>query len=408
MAYLIQILSTFIFLIDESPSPKSENTKTQISAEYDENGALRLRTGPHSTLRIGGYVETFYSYNFNKPSNGLTNYRAFDNRHNAITLQNIALDTEWNSQYIFAHLAFQAGHAPATYYGVSEPSMPGFATGVSSSSASLWQYVQQANLGVYLPTKIPFTIDAGLFLSPIGPESLATHENWTWSHTPLFFALPFYHVGIRGGVKVHPNHFLRLGLYNGWNNIVDNNKEKSLALEYVFDHSEQLKITTVYFSGVERARNAPEGRAWRHTLDAYLQSQFIHRMALLVHACAGIEPNHFGLSWWTVGSLGFRVRALDWLYFTGQGAVLYEHRPRNEEGLAEAILLPSSWLAVGMFTADFRFVNHLSVKLEYRHDHAPSEIFFRGDIQGDGSSANSFVPNAIAQNTLTVGATAWF
>ncbi|MDB5219777.1 MAG: outer membrane protein, partial [Myxococcaceae bacterium] len=29
-----------------------------------------------------GYIETYYQWNFNHPSNGITNYRGFDNRHN--------------------------------------------------------------------------------------------------------------------------------------------------------------------------------------------------------------------------------------------------------------------------------------------------------------------------------------
>jgi hypothetical protein len=40
---------------------------------------------------IGGYVEAAYSYNFNNPSNGLTNYRGFDNRH----LCSFAREYEW-------------------------------------------------------------------------------------------------------------------------------------------------------------------------------------------------------------------------------------------------------------------------------------------------------------------------
>src|SRR5262245_32029295 len=46
-------------------------------------------------LRVGAYVEAFYQWNFNDPANGVTNYRGFDNRHNAITLANAALDASW-------------------------------------------------------------------------------------------------------------------------------------------------------------------------------------------------------------------------------------------------------------------------------------------------------------------------
>jgi hypothetical protein len=52
--------------------------------------------------------------------------------------------------------------------------------------------------------------------------------------------------------------------------------------------------------------------------------------------------------------------------------------------------------------------DHLSVRVEYRHDQAAGPTYFRGVVFGDGSSATPFLPNARSQDTLTVGATAWF
>src|SRR5215472_1116043 len=44
-----------------------------------------------------GYVEAYYAYNFNRPSNGITNFRGFDNRHNSFTLQNVALGANFTA-----------------------------------------------------------------------------------------------------------------------------------------------------------------------------------------------------------------------------------------------------------------------------------------------------------------------
>ena len=35
-----------------------------------------------ATLVLSGYVESFYQWNFNEPSNFITNFRGFDSRHN--------------------------------------------------------------------------------------------------------------------------------------------------------------------------------------------------------------------------------------------------------------------------------------------------------------------------------------
>lgn len=377
-----------------------------VVAYRDENGDLRFRTGKRSSIRIGGYVDLFYGFNFNQPSNGITNFRAFDNRHNALTLQNLALDSSFDSPYISARVAVQAGHAPNTYYAAGEPDLPGSA-GAGQSDADLWRYLQQAYITGHLPTKTPVDIDAGLFLSPLGPENLATHQNWSYSHSPMFFALPFYHVGLRAGVELTEEHFLRLGVYNGWNNVVDNNKEKSMALEYAYT-TERATIGAVYFTGVERPDKAPEGRAWRHTIDAYAMVSLGKRVELLLRPTVGFEPNNFGVSHWYGGNVALRVRALDWLFFHARGSLLREYWAESEDGVAAPIVLPSPWLAEATGTVDFRVFHHLSIKLEYRHDHARSSVFFYDEVAGAGTPDDPYTPNLDYQNTLTLGLAAYF
>ena len=48
--------------------------------------------GTQADLVLGGYAETFYQWNFNDPSSGITNFRGFDNRHNSFGLTNVVLD----------------------------------------------------------------------------------------------------------------------------------------------------------------------------------------------------------------------------------------------------------------------------------------------------------------------------
>lgn len=374
----------------------------------DDDG-VKIKTGGQSELTISGYVETVYSYNFNRPSNGITHYRTFDNRHNAITLQNLALDLGWDSKHALARIALQAGHAPNTYYGVSEPNMPG-ASGTPGSNAELWRYIQQAYVGWHLPgqSKVPITLEGGIFLSPLGPEGMATHENWTWSHTQLFFALPFYHAGARLHLQISDRHDLRFGVYNGWNNVVDNNPQKSLAAEYTYTHSENFLFNIVYFSGIERPPEAIEGQGWRHTVDTYVIGKPSKHVSLLLRPVAGFEPTRFGTAWYLAGHLGVRIQLAEWMYLATKGVLLREHRASTTEGSSAPIFYPTPWMASAIGTADFRPGKHFSLKLEYRHDQAGELLYFAGDVEGDGSDENPFVPTRTSQNTLTLGLTAWF
>ena len=46
--------------------------------------------------------------------------------------------------------------------------------------------------------------------------------------------------------------------------------------------------------------------------------------------------------------------------------------------------------------------------VERRSDYAKSDMFFKGSVQGGGSVAAPYVPNARHQTTLTLVTTTWF
>lgn len=364
-------------------------------------------SGPQneSKLTVGGYVEAYYAYNFNRPSNRITEFRAFDNRHNTFALQSAVLDASWANRHLEARLALQFGLATETYYRASEPSLPG-ASLTPSSGPDFFRHIQQAYLGWKAIPEV-LTVQAGLFLSPVGPESMATHDNWTWSHSMLFFGLPFYHAGARARWQINRKQALRLGVYNGWNDALDNNSEKTLGIEYNYDPSEELALGVVYVSGVERPDGAIEGRAWRHLLDLYAVWSPLERVALLAHADAGAEPNALGFSGWVAGDVRARVKLSRRFFFAVRGTTFLEQRAEKDGVTAAPIAIPAARMYSGSLTLEARPREQLSFKLEGRHDRASAPVFFSGRVAGDGSTT-PFLPNARAQTTVTLGATAWF
>ena len=57
-------------------------------------------------------------------------------------------------------------------------------------------------------------------------------------------------------------------------------------------------------------------------------------------------------------------------------------------------------------TVDVRPWDDVSFRVEYRHDQAQAPLYFDGQVQVD--AMDNFVPNARGQDTITLGATAWF
>ncbi len=352
----------------------------------------------------GAYAEVFYQWNMANPSNGITNFRGFDNRHNTFTIANVAIDAQWDFERLVGRVALQVGHTPSTYYS-AEPELPG-ASGSNASGAALWKYLQQAYAGYRFGVGRGLTISAGLFLSPIGPESMAVKDNWNWSRSNLFFGLPFYHTGVRASYPVNDSVSLTVAGYNGWNSVVDNNPEKSVSVQVVLSRP-SLIGSLLYFGGVERSKNAPEGRPWRHLFDAHLTWHARNWLSLLAHLNAGFEMTRFGASSWRGAALYARLKAIETLYLTVRTDIFSESVADNGTEKASALFFPSPWVASATVTIEYRPISRVSLRMEYRKDASAAPIYFRGSVETDGAS-EPFRPNTQGQDTLTLGITSWF
>src|SRR5262249_47697500 len=149
------------------------------AASPDREPAQPVQSAQPS-IQFGGWVEAYYAFNFNQPSNGITDLRGFDNRHNSFNLSNVAVDTQWDWEGVNGRVTLQWGSTPATVY-LAETAAPTLGSGVGAQSISLWQFVQQANVGYRIPIGSGLNVRAGLFLSPIGPENLNVKDNWFYS-----------------------------------------------------------------------------------------------------------------------------------------------------------------------------------------------------------------------------------
>lgn len=358
----------------------------------DSAAALLGQDTAVGRFTFAGTVEAFYQWNFNLPADGVTAFRGFDNRHNTFTISNAVLDARWDFKRVVGRLALQVGHTPSTYY-LSEPSSSG-GPGTNGTGPELWKFLQQANVGYSLEVGRGVLIDAGLFLSPVGPEAIQVKDNWNQSRSNLFFALPYYHAGVRASMPLGDRWAVTVAGFNGWNSVVDGNDEKSVMVQTTYTVEGKLAASFLYFGGVERPRAAPEGRAWRHLLDAHLTWVVSPRLSLLLHLDGGLEPNTFGLQGWFGGAGYARVKVLDWLFVTARADVLLEQVPPG----ATALFFPAPWVASQTLTLEAKPHPQVSARLEYRHDEAGAALF----------STRTGPLATPRQDTLTAGLATWF
>jgi len=346
-------------------------------------GSLAASDSP--SLTVGGYVEAYYALHLERPSNDVIAHRDFDDRSDTFALSSAVLHADAKMGRAFARLALQYGTAARSYY-AAEPN---------------FRPVQEAYAGYTAPIGRGLRVDAGLFLSPLGLEGLAVKDEWNWSRSNVWTGLPTYHVGARAAYPITDHDDLLVAVYNGWNQAIDANREKSFTVSYTHEIGARARTGAMYFAGVERPSGAPEGRAFRQLLDAYVAFGVGDRVDAKVYTDVGIEPNAFGLSGWAAGALYTRVRIMPWLFAAWRGDLFFEKVAEDRAGRAAPIFWPAPWVSSETLTLDARPHENVSVRLEYRHDLAASSIYFAGQVHGGAT-------NARTQDTMTLGATAWF
>jgi len=342
---------------------------------------------------VSGYIETYYALHAQDASNREIALRAFDVRSRSFALSNAVLDVKGETGPITARVIGQVGDTPDTYY-ASEPR---------------WRFIQAANLTAKAPHD--FVIEAGLFPSAIGPEVFAVKDNWNWSRSNLFYGLPFYHLG---AMVSHPMGdtpwTAKLHVYNGWNQIEDTNGYPSIAASAAYSEG-KTTAQLLYFGGVERPTGAPEGQPWRHLVDALAQVPVSDNVTLMGQLDVGLEHNAIGTSSWIAGALYAKVQLTPELFASVRGDYFDEQvaatTGRPPLRTATPIFWPVEWVAEGTATLAYQPVDHVSVRLEYRHDQAAANAYFGGTVPTDPMTMAD-VPNRDMQDTVTLGATAWF
>lgn len=359
---------------------------------------------PDRKFTLGGYLEGFYQYNFNNPGNGISNYRGYDTRHNTFTLQNAVLDAGFRAYDLTARIALQTGHLPSTVYG--QETRLGGTDGAGPTDDTLWRFLQRASAGWQATKSVLF--EAGLFTTSYGVETIAVKDNWNWSRSNQSLRLPNYQTGVKATFSLSEHFDLSTGVFNGWNTVVDNNDEKSISVQGIYKVDKSMTASLAYFGGIERTGGAPEGRPWRHYGEGFVQIDATDALQVAADASGGWEATRFGTHWFAGAALYGRLKMTEHLFGVLRGDRVWEDVAANASGSSSPILFPAKHVTSGTVTLDYRPVKGLSCRLEYRHDRAADDLYFRSSVQGDGSPTSPYVPNTRYQNTATAGVVAYF
>ena len=190
-----------------------------------------------SGLNVSGYIDAGYSY-ANRNVQTASTTRVFDAQNNSFTLHQFGL---------------QVAKQPTRGFG-------GVVNITAGSDAQVIQAFPDASGSMFDITQAygqyasgDLTLMAGKFVTLAGSEVIWTPSNYNFSRSILFGAIPFTHTGVRAGYAVSNTVTLYGGVNNGWDQLTDANKGKTLELGASIIPIKPLTINVTGYFGQERA-----------------------------------------------------------------------------------------------------------------------------------------------------------
>ena len=319
---------------------------------------------PEPKVQVGGWVDVYYGYNFNKVDPSL---RSFDVQHNTFSLS-------------AAEVNFTKAPTAQSRVGFRTDLWVGKAADLTAAyepetdGKEIYKHVQQAYVSL-LTGKVQW--DAGKFVTPMGAEVIESQDNWNYTRSILFgYAIPFYHLGVRASLPLNDKLSLGAQLVNGWNNASEINGSKTVHLSATVKPTASVTWIGSYMVGKE----TPGSNDTRHLFDTTLTVNATGKLSLMANYDYGKEGD---VEWWGIAAYAKLQATPSWAV-----AARYEYLDDTKGGFM-TFGTKAQTITV---TSDHTIAGALKARLEYRTDFADEDIFEKDDGSFKGS-----------QTTLTVG-----
>ncbi|MCE2790649.1 MAG: porin [Saprospiraceae bacterium] len=215
------------------------------------------------------------------------------NRHNEATVNLAMLDLRYNSSRLRARVAPGFGSYMNANYTAEQGGM---------------KFLVEANAGVKLFSNKDIWLDFGILGSPYTNESCVSRDHLMYTRSLAPEYVPYYLAGAKFSIPVHKKWSVYLYLVNGWQQIADQNKGKSIGTQVEYRPDDRNLINWDTYIGDERSEANPYNRM-RYFTDVY----WIHNPngVFSVTSClyAGIQQRQTaqGLrndGWWQANVIG--------------------------------------------------------------------------------------------------------
>jgi hypothetical protein len=320
------------------------------------------------SVTISGYIETYYSYDFNRPENNtrpgfLYNY----NRHNEFNINLGYVKANYAAERVRGNIALAVG----TYMNANYAAEQG-----------VLKNIFEANAGFKLTRSKNLWLDVGIMPSHIGFESAIGKDNWTLTRSLVAENSPYFETGAKLSYTTSNNKLILTALaLNGWQRItrVDNNSLMSWGTQLYFKPSDHLTLNYSTFLGTDKPDSA---RIWRYYHNIYGIWMINARLGVTMGFDIGTEGNN---TWYTPVGIIRYLPNKKW-------AIAYRAEYfKDKNGVLISTGTPNGFSTTGhSLNIDYLPVSNIMLRLEGRMLASKDAIFIKKENTRDSNSAITF------------------
>ncbi|GAB4437242.1 MAG: hypothetical protein OHK0011_20290 [Turneriella sp.] len=244
-----------------------------------------------SAVRMGAYVDTYYSTSAFRPASRDRQFVTQAARDREFNINLAHVEAAIDQDRVRGRLAVQFGTAVNANYQYE------ITTEKYSNQFSV-RNLQEAYAGYRLFDRL--WLDMGIFFGHIGFENWISHNNWNYTRALYADNTPYYATGARLSYEATAQLKLQLHLLNGWQVITPPNRDKSVGTQISYEFSPKFRIIHNGFAG----NVAPDETTtqYRFYSNLIFEVNPFRSLAFALSADAGAQKNATNndyLAWYT-------------------------------------------------------------------------------------------------------------
>lgn len=289
-----------------------------ITLAFIVYGSFGQTEASKNPLKISGYLETYYGYDFGNPEDhNRPSFIYSYNRHNEVNLNLGFIQAAYDNDKVRGKFALMAG----TYTNANLAAEPG-----------VLKNIFEANVGVKISKSKNLWVDAGVFASHIGFESAIGANCWNMTRSILADNSPYFLSGAKISYNSDNEKWFLSGLVlNGWQRIqrLPGNQTPAFGHQLTWKPNAKITLNSSSFIGSD---TPDSDRKMRYFHNFYGQFQLSEKFGLITGFDMGAQQQTKGSNdydfWYspvviakikTTEKVAFAARAE---YYSDQGEVI--------------------------------------------------------------------------------------